>query len=407
MYTDILDFSKQLISNCISVNVQCLHQNTFQQLSFSERSDFVSMLDYHLSQCLEQYFQQAQTSTISKLMTPFHTMYYILCISKENDEHLMIGPFLEEPIEENVIYLIINNLRLTLDYAAKLNVYYQSIPYIEPTTLLEILNTIHNYIRKDINPPKIHTLDLRILSKTDSSYDLLLQDMNRTALYKNIEKRYLDEEKLLSYITNGDFHLAQLHWNDLLKPFKELSSLQDSIRTRKHLLISANTLFRKASQEGGVHPVYLNELWGKWALKIEQANSFEALDKLPLQMLRAYCLMTKNRSLAQYSPTVKRALTFIHLNLSTNLTVKGIASEIGLSPDYLTRLFKKELNLSVIHYINKKRIYKSLKLLATTELSIQEIGDLVGVGNTSYFHTLFKKEIGLSPKQYRAQLKGS
>lgn len=118
-------------------------------------------------------------------------------------------------------------------------------------------------------------------------------------------------------------------------------------------------------------------------------------------MVRSYCRLTKEYSLSQYSPIVKQALTFIHLNLSSSLTVKKAAYEIGLSPDYLTRLFKKELGMNMITYINKKRIYTSLKLLKNTELSIEEIGDLIGLNNTSYFYTLFKKEIGISPKQYR------
>ena len=54
--------------------------------------------------------------------------------------------------------------------------------------------------------------------------------------------------------------------------------------------------------------------------------------------------------------------------------------------------------------INKKRIDTSLELLKTTDLSIAEIGDLIGLNNTSYFYTLFKKETGMSPKQYRDSL---
>ena len=91
--------------------------------------------------------------------------------------------------------------------------------------------------------------------------------------------------------------------------------------------------------------------------------------------------------------------------LSSNLTVKKVANEVGLSPDYLTRLFKKELGVNIITYINRKRIYNSLELLKNTNLSIEEIGDLIGLSNTSYFYTIFKREIGVSPKQYRNSLK--
>ena len=118
-------------------------------------------------------------------------------------------------------------------------------------------------------------------------------------------------------------------------------------------------------------------------------------------MIRSYFLLTKKYSLPQLSYTVKEAVTFINLNLSSNLTVKKVSSKIGLSSDYLTRLFKKEMGMNIITYINKKRIETSLELLKVTDLSIAEIGDLIGLNNTSYFYTLFKKETGTSPKQYR------
>ena len=121
-------------------------------------------------------------------------------------------------------------------------------------------------------------------------------------------------------------------------------------------------------------------------------------------MVRSYCLLTKKHSLSQFSPTVKATFTFINLNLSSNLSVKKVANEIGLSPDHLTRLFKKETGFNIITFINKKRIDTSLELLKTTDLSIAEIGDLIGLNNTSYFYTLFKKETGMSPKQYRDSL---
>ena len=61
-------------------------------------------------------------------------------------------------------------------------------------------------------------------------------------------------------------------------------------------------------------------------------------------------------------------------------------------------------HIPIITFINKKRIDTSLELLKTTDLSIAEIGDLIGLNNTSYFYTLFKKETGMSPKQYRDSL---
>ena len=76
----------------------------------------------------------------------------------------MIGPFLENPITGNLVYEIISNLQLSLDYAAKLKLNYQSVPSIDSAEIFEILYTINEYITKSSIPPKINNLDLSILS---------------------------------------------------------------------------------------------------------------------------------------------------------------------------------------------------------------------------------------------------
>ena len=407
MQLDILDFTKKLLSKCIPVKVRQFKKSQLDCIVFEVDSDFSSMVSYHLIKCIKQYTKQCETSTITSIITPLNTQYYILCLSEELDEHLMVGPFLENPITDELVYPIINNLKLNLDYTAKLKLYYQSVPSIDSTSVFEILHTINEYVTKNENPPRLNTLDLSILPKENSSYDLLVEDMNRTSMYKEIEERYSYEDKLLSYITKGDIILAESYFEKYTLSCSEIIRTKDSIRNTKNLLLSANTLFRKAAHFGGVHPIYIDELSNKWAIKIEQALSLEDLNNIQLQMMRSYCLITKEHSFSKYSPIVKQALTFINLNLSSNLTVKRVAYEVGLSPDYLSRLFKKELGMNIITYINQKRIYRSLNLLKNTDLSIEEIGDLIGLNNTSYFYTLFKKEIGVSPKQYRKSLKST
>ncbi|MDO5010031.1 MAG: AraC family transcriptional regulator [Intestinibacter bartlettii] len=404
MQSDILDYTIKLLSKCIPVKVRQFKKSTLEYLYIDSYSDFSSMINYYLTKCLKTYLNQCQNSVITNIITPFNTQYYTLCISKEHDEHLMIGPFLENPITGNLVYEIISNLQLSLDYAAKLKLYYQSVPSIDSAEIFEILYTINEYITGNSNPPKIHNLDLSILSKQDSSYDIFSEDMNRTSMYKILEERYILEGKLLSYITKGDINRAQAHFEKFNSNIIEISNASDSIRDIKNLLLSGNTLFRKASHMGGVPPIYLDELSRKWAKKIEHAPSFEALNSFAPEMVRSYCLLTKKHSLSQFSPTIKDTFNFINLNLSSNLTVKKVANEIGLSPDHLTRLFKKETGMNIITYINKKRIDTALELLKTTDLSIAEIGDLIGLNNTSYFYTLFKKETGMSPKQYRSSL---
>lgn len=405
MQTNFIHYTKQLLSQCLPVKFQYFHTMDSDFFISTEHSDFVPMLIKYLLPEMKQYNDVCESSSICCITTPFQTKYYILCLSREEGKHISIGPFLESPVTDTHLYSIISSRNLSLEFTSKLRLYYQSVSTLDPDSIYQILCTIYGFLKNTEELPKQITLDLRHIEKSLTSYGLQLEEMNRNTMYKLIEERYANESKLLSFIEKGDVLQAQAFWNKSSFASLQISRTKDTIRNAKNLMLVANTLFRKAAHNGGVHPVYIDELSGKWAIKIEQAASVEALLDMSLQIVRSYCLLVKNQTLSQYSPIVQRTLTYIHLNLSAPLTVSRIAGEMGLSPDYLTRLCKKEVGCSLITYINRKRIQASLKLLNMTEMTIEEIGELVGFSNSSYYYTVFKREIGVSPKKYRDRLK--
>lgn len=72
-----------------------------------------------------------------------------------------------------------------------------------------------------------------------------------------------------------------------------------------------------------------------------------------------------------------------------------------MSPDYLTKLFRRENGMSLSEYIIQKRISLAKKLLVTTSLSVVEISQRTGFSYSSYFVRIFKKKTELTPQQYR------
>ena len=82
------------------------------------------------------------------------------------------------------------------------------------------------------------------------------------------------------------------------------------------------------------------------------------------------------------------------------LTLQNLASHFKVSTSYLSKLFKKELDMCFSDYINKFRIGKSLELIRSRQMSLSEIATAVGFKDQSYFTKQFKKEIGESPKKY-------
>ena len=102
---------------------------------------------------------------------------------------------------------------------------------------------------------------------------------------------------------------------------------------------------------------------------------------------------------------VEQIQTYIDEHYAEKLTLTGIASQFYISPYYLSRLFKKSINLSLIEYINGVRIKAAQNLIEKTNESISDISEKTGFLTTAHFRRVFKDATGLSPQQYRQYYK--
>lgn len=98
---------------------------------------------------------------------------------------------------------------------------------------------------------------------------------------------------------------------------------------------------------------------------------------------------------------IKLALDYITHNYSRKISIEEISEYIGLDRTYFYTIFKKEMGVSPQKFLIKFRINQACKLMKNTDLSIAEISRSVGYQDPLYFSKLFKKEKGLSPSNYR------
>ena len=98
---------------------------------------------------------------------------------------------------------------------------------------------------------------------------------------------------------------------------------------------------------------------------------------------------------------VRGALEYIEEHYTEDLRVGDLAAQVHLSPDHLRRVFRRLTGLSPLEYINQLRIRRATELLATTVLSVTEVGMEVGIADPSYFTRLFRQHVGQSPSAYR------
>lgn len=98
---------------------------------------------------------------------------------------------------------------------------------------------------------------------------------------------------------------------------------------------------------------------------------------------------------------VERTKRWIHQHYSENITLERLASEVYLSPAYLSFLFKQEEGLNLTEYVTEYRVAQAKQLLKQTVLRTYEVSAKVGYADEKYFSRLFKKKTGMTPTEYR------
>lgn len=128
----------------------------------------------------------------------------------------------------------------------------------------------------------------------------------------------------------------------------------------------------------------------------------EDVDEINFQMIGAYCRFVQTYRLDQYSPMIRKAVTYLRIHLADPLTLGQIAAFVKVSPAYLSRTFNQEVGESISNYITRARVEKGAELLSFSRMSIQNIAAYVGFSDLNYFSRCFKKYMKMTPTAYRA-----
>ncbi|MFC4302181.1 response regulator [Cohnella boryungensis] len=98
---------------------------------------------------------------------------------------------------------------------------------------------------------------------------------------------------------------------------------------------------------------------------------------------------------------VEKAKKFIAENIDKNLSREVVAEHVCLSPDHLTRVFKKKTGKAISEYLMEERIRHAKHLLTFTDFSISEVASSVGYINFSHFSKIFRRMTNMNPLDFR------
>lgn len=136
-----------------------------------------------------------------------------------------------------------------------------------------------------------------------------------------------------------------------------------------------------------------------------QFNTLHQLKEWAYRMLDRFINSLNEEMRVSRSATVVMVHDYIAKHLG-EATLQSIASHVYLNSSYLSKIYKLETGEGISEYMYRMRMEKAARLLTETGDKIYEIAQRLGYLKTSYFIKLFKEKYGLTPQEYRDQLRG-
>lgn len=407
MKTDILKLLKNI---CDSMGIQTLYltppYENLAQLDFGLGGKLFS--DFNYAALFHEIERKGQPHTVYMEDNSFG-MHYTFFLFPENIRAeygytiCCIGPMIFTDFETIDFHAMLEQHHIDEHRLHDLQIFFSQIPALPSidywTSLITPLCRV--IFEGEVRLLTSHAGEEHLLSVNLGTF-LLADEPDLST--ETIEKRYNAENAMLQAIRRGDYADAVVSHSRFMQ-YKLMPRVNDSLRNAKNFLFVANTLFRKAVEQANVHPIYIDDLSRRLAIQIENCSSQSQITQLGNEMLRKYCLLVNNYSRGDVSELIHRCLDYIDFHYAEALSLSLLAEHLSVSTVYLSALFKKEMDVNLSVYIQDVRLRQALLLLNSTKLPVQEIAARCGFLDENYFSRIFKKKHGMSPREYRKQVR--
>ena len=214
---------------------------------------------------------------------------------------------------------------------------------------------------------------------------------------------YRDELAVLECVRDGD--LARLESTYRAQPEIQYGSMSSNpLRQMVYAIIANITLVTRFAIQGGMPEEPAFRLSDQYIQRIERCRTVPELLRLNEEMgvdFTSRVAEFKLKSSPELSPPIRKCIEIITHDPRSPHPLDSLASEVGLSPKYLSARFRKETNTNLHEYLEQQRILEAERLLLYTSRTISEISPLLHFSSQSYFSSVFKKYTGLTPREYR------
>ena len=224
---------------------------------------------------------------------------------------------------------------------------------------------------------------------------LLLKQKEENEYHIPLEKEFIYYRR----IANGDTSILKEEMTGQTEGLGKLSD--DSIRNTRYHLIILTAMITRFCIEAGLNSETAYTMSDLLIRKLDRARSEKELLQIRYQILSQFIRTMNLEKHKKYSLTVTKSMEYIENHLTQPLTNTQVASQVSCTPDYLSRLFKKETGYTLSDYILAQKCNTACYLLENGTSSCTEISTFLGFSSCSHFIARFRSLYKITPAQYR------
>ena len=343
----------------------------------------------------------SKKETISYFTTKEGISYgYVYC--KEMTQrytYIILGPISGVPYSQSALSEMHRDYVIPNESRDEFKQFLMKIPHISRISFIRKLIFINFCLNKEIIPLENY-MNNNNSSEIQSELKETRYDKKENFMYN---RSYDLEETILNIVRKGDLEgLKSLQLNE--EEFNTGINGDGAVQQLKNNILISTTLYTRAAISGGLDYDTAYELSDYFIHATEQTNDFDSLQEL----LYKACYTFTQKVAESHVPVtsdarIQKAVQFIIQNTNQRITVGDVADYVGFSKSYLSAYFKDTIGFKISDFILRCKLEEGRDLLRFTDKSITTISTYLCFSSQSHFQTAFKKQYGMTPKEYRRQ----
>lgn len=321
------------------------------------------------------------------------------------DKSILLGPTFSSPITQDAVLSFARRNFIDSSDTELLTDFLNSIPQYTYNRFLSLVAFLHFCLNHEVFDVFAH------FSVGASPQKQLLTATHTENVFaaKELEQQHDTfhfENTMLSFVRDGEVEKLNHFLLETVKTteLREGTLADTPLRQAKNLLIGGVTMVGKVGGVGGgmeVEEAY--RLIDLYIQECEKASSVDAVKLLQYNMLLDFTERVAQSKLPKNtSKDVAACVQFIQNHTNAAIGIDDLATHIGKSRAHITKKFKQETGSSIGQFIVKSKLTDAKRLLRYSEKSLAEISNYLCFSSQGYFQTVFKKETGMTPGEYRS-----